>query len=108
MASTRLSSLFADIEELEQFARHPVRAYDPFYTRDIYLFESAWSDFLEQLRAIVASNPTDMMIRWAQGLYFDAVYKIRSYERATGISLLGVDKYSKYMKQPLDHLWSFE
>lgn len=104
MEPTRLSTLFNDIEELEQFARHPVRAYDPFYTRDYFLFESSWDDFLYQLRAIVASNPTDMMIRWAQNLYFDAVYKVKTYERATGISLLP----TRFWKQPLDQLWSLE
>lgn len=76
--------------EAEKYSEHPVQAYDPFYTRDTFLFNCWWNDFSQFLREIVASNQDSHSVNWATNLYYDAILKCKAYEKVTGISLLSL------------------
>jgi len=83
-------SLIVSVSDAENFVDHPVKAYDPWYTRDIQMFKDTWEDFETFLRELVASNPTSKVINYANSLYYEAIYKCRVYEKATGISLISL------------------
>lgn len=81
-------SLISTLEDAENFAEHPVSAYDPFYTRDPYLFDSTFIDFIRFVQGAVASNPDSHSINYLHGLYVSVIEKTKAYERATGNRLL--------------------
>lgn len=84
-------SLISSIDDAQNFSMHPVKAYDPFYTRDIHLFKSHWDDFEEFLRGLVASNSENsQIINMANNMYYEAIYKCRVYEKATGFNLISL------------------
>ncbi len=89
-------TLIDSLEDAENFSRHPVSAYDPFYTRDTYLYHCCFADFVGFLRGAIASNPDSHSINYCHHLYYQAVVKTQAYEKATGVSLLdGVSGYSE-------------
>ena len=81
-------SLINSIEEAVNFSEHPVRAFDPFYTRDKHLFNTNFDDFLFFLKGLLASNTDSHSLNYINNLYYDCIFKIMIYEKATGNSLL--------------------
>lgn len=81
-------SLIDSVSEAEQFSEHPIKAYDPFYTRDIHLFNSHFNDFMLFLKGLVASNTDTHSLNYINNLYYDCIFRIMVYEKATGVSLL--------------------
>lgn len=90
-------SLISSIDDAENFSKHPVAAYDPFYTRDTHLFNSCWVDFVDFLRGLVASNPDTHTINYVNNLFYDAVCSCKAYERATGIDLISLHVHGSLM-----------
>lgn len=87
MGTTNLS-LISTLEDAENFAEHPISAYDPFYTRDPHLFDSTFTAFVTFLQGAVLSNPDLHSINYIHGLYVSVIEKTKAFERATGNSLL--------------------
>lgn len=87
MGTTYLS-LINTLEDAENFAEHPVSAYDPFYTRDPHLFDTTFIDFIRFVQSAVLGNPDAHSINYLHGLYISVIEKCKAFERATGNSLL--------------------
>ena len=81
-------SLVNSVKEAVHFSNHPIKAYDPFYTRDTFLFNSTFNDFVHFLKGCIASNQDSHSLNYLNDLYYKAIFKIMVYEKATGISLL--------------------
>lgn len=78
-------------EEFKSFRDHPVRAYDPAYTRDGDNFLYQWESFIERLRtelvdALHLSN--HRLVGDIHEVYYDTIRKIERFERATGQCLI--------------------
>lgn len=81
-------SLIDSVSQAQEFSEHPVKAYDPFYTRDIHLFNSHFDDFMLFLKGLVASNPDPHSLNYINNMYYDCIFRVMVYEKATGVSLL--------------------
>ena len=81
-------SLIESLEDAINFSAQPISAYDPFFTKDVYLYRSTFDDFVHFIKHAVLSNPTARHINFLHGLYFDVIQKTKSYERHTGVQLL--------------------
>lgn len=93
-------TLIEDFTDAIEFAEHPVKAYDPFYTRDNHLFDSYWYDFIRFLQCTVddayalreLGNISDLDCRRIVALCLElprsAATKVKSYEEHSGNSLL--------------------
>lgn len=81
-------SLVNTIDDAINFSEHPVQAYDPFYTRDRHIFNSTYDDFMYFLKGLVASNTDKHSLNYINDLYYNCIFKIMVYEKATGVCLL--------------------
>lgn len=81
-------TLIGSLSDAIDFSEHPVKAYDPFYTRDIHIFNSYFDDFMLFLKGLVASNTDSHSLNYINNLYYDCIFKIMIYEKATGSHLL--------------------
>ena len=82
----------------KDFIRHPVTAFDPFYTRDYDNFRYRWNCFLTECKrllidylklAIDDSSESDLRnASKVLGIASDTLSKIRGYESNSGIVLL--------------------
>lgn len=81
-------SLVDSLDEAIEFSEHPVKAYDPFYTRDMHIFNSTFDDFMLFLKGLVASNTDPHSLNFINNLYYDCIFRIMIYEKATGSNLL--------------------
>ena len=87
-------------QEAIDFAKHPIKSFDSFGTKDTTAFQYTYSQFVRFLRELIASNPSPSAVNFVHGLFFDAVTKIYAFEKATGHDLLtNVD----YVFIPNDH-----
>ena len=97
------------LEDAINFSQHPVAAYDPFYTKDVFLFRSVFDCFVHFIRESILSNPDGKYINYLHGLYFDLIQKVQSYERHTGVNLFPTRFWeqslfrSLYSSVPLTH-----
>ena len=86
--------------EAIEFAKHPIKSFDSFGTKDATAFAHTYGEFVRFLRELLASNSNPTAINFVHNLFFDAVTKIYAFERATGHDLLtNVD----YVFMPPDH-----
>lgn len=81
-------SLISSLDEAINFSEHPVKAFDPFYTRDSHIFNSHFNDFMLFLKGLVASNTDSHSLNFINNLYYDCIFRIMVYEKATGNNLL--------------------
>lgn len=65
------------------FHEHPIRAYDPFYTRDPFLWECAWDDYRSTIRRRLDDCVTRADARPILREFIETCDKIKVYERAT-------------------------
>lgn len=76
-------------EQAKTFAAHPVKPYDPLYTRDRDTFNQYYTDFVYFLRGAILSNfDNRSIINHLNNLFYDSINKIMVYERHTGTQLL--------------------
>ena len=83
------------LEEAIDFANHPVRAYDPAYTKDVYLFRYTFDCFVHFIQESVLSNPNRKAVNLLHGLFVDLVHKVNSYERHSGVALFPTSFWEK-------------
>ncbi len=82
-----------------KFRDNPVKAYDPFYTKDIFLFDTAYHDWRLDIkrRAELCETRRDFFPIMHE--IIDTHEKIYTYERATGTQLLSYNDTSGRMRQ---------
>lgn len=81
-------SLINDITDLENFASHPIKAYDPNYTKDFDTWQRTFNDAVYFIRELILSNPTNRAINYLHGLYIDIIRSVETFERVRGIALI--------------------
>ena len=89
-------------DEFREFSTHPVKSYDPHYTRSIDNFRHAWTGFIERLRITLvdAYNLGDMRsVSKLHGIYYDVTSKIKVFERATNTPLISYRDSTGRMRQ---------
>ncbi len=77
-----------DYAQSLEFSKHPIRAYDPAYTKDITMFQSTFDDFVHFTRGALLSNPSRIIKGLLVSHYVDVIQKVKSYEMLTGVALL--------------------
>jgi len=75
-------------EESVEFSKHPIKAYDPAYTKDITMFQSAFDDFVHFTRGAILSNTSRIIAGLLISRYVDVIQKVKAYENVVGIALL--------------------
>jgi len=75
-------------EQSVDFANHPIKAYDPAYTKDITMFQSTFDDFVHFTRGALLSNPSRIIKGLLVSHYVDVIQKVKAYENVCGIALL--------------------
>ena len=75
--------------EFNGFEKHPIAAYDPFYTRDHNLFSAAWNDYRRSLRRRLDAAESLKEFNRIMNGFVDTVHKIYAYERATSTHFIG-------------------
>lgn len=88
--------------EYESFRQHPVKEYDPHYTRDHDNFHYAWNNFKERLQrelidALHLGN--FRTVGKIHEVYYDTIRKIERYERATNNVLISYRNSSGHLRQ---------
>ena len=83
-----MSALICDIDDLENFAKHPIAAYDPHYTKDIDSWRLAFDESVHFLRELILSNPSRKVINYCHGIYYDIIKQVEAFERHTGTALI--------------------
>ncbi len=95
-------------EDAREFSEHPIKAYDPFYTRDITMFDYHFSMFREflirELKAIIRDidegtiDPncfdTRKEIANLKSLWYTVHKKCQAYASHTGINLISKNNYN--------------
>ena len=91
-------------DEFNGFQEHPIAAYDPFYTRDYYLWSCAWDDYRRSLcRRLDAAKSTREFNRILNG-FIDTVQKVYAYERATHNEFIGCTDSKGRLRQNRSYL----
>lgn len=86
-------------QEYEEFRQHPIQAYDPFYTRDINLFNCVWDDFRREVRRRCLDAASRRELNRILNEFVDTVQKIKTYERATGHTFISYRDSAGRMRQ---------
>jgi len=90
-----------DERQFNEFCSHPVRSYDPLYTKDVHLWHSAYSDFKsflsKRVNQLLESNGDLVISEWTLkdrkslvlmiDRWYLVHYKIQVFAKATGTSL---------------------
>ena len=66
------------------FAEHPIKPYDPFYTKDHNLWNCAWDDYRSTIQQRLDDCRTRKDTHPILKEFVETVQKIYAYERATG------------------------
>lgn len=85
------------------FADAPIADYDPFYTRDIYLWNCAFDDYrrdIKQRAKLANTRGNRAALNAILSEWVDTLYKIYAYERATGTLFLSHYSSSGRMMHP--------
>ena len=85
---------------MSDFAKHPIQAYDPFYTRDINLWNCAFDDYRRDIKQRAKLADSKGSLNSILGEWVDTLYKIYAYERATGTLFLSHISSSGRMMHP--------
>ena len=80
-------TLLLTYEDYLNFAKHPVTAYDPYFTKDIDSWRLCFDEFMHFTRELVLSNPTRQIANYLHGLVADVIYSCKAYERHSGVNL---------------------
>ena len=91
-------------QEYETFRQHPVKAFDPFYTRDYYLFDCAWDDYRRTVRRKCLDAANSRELNRILNDFVDTVRKINTYERATNTTFISYIDSSGRMRQNRSYL----
>ncbi len=86
------------------FRDNPIQAYDPFYTRDINLFDCHYHDWRLDIkrRAELCVTRQDFLPVFRE--IIDVHEKIYTYERATGTTLLSYNDTSGRLRHNRNYL----
>ena len=94
--------VYLNDDEFREFQTHPVKSFDPHFTRSYDNFRHAWTGFLERLRRLLvdAHHLSDHhSINKLHQIYYDTVFRIEVFERATNIVLISYVDSSGRMRQ---------
>lgn len=89
-------------EDADEFSRHPIKAYDPFYTRDFAMFDYHYDLFkrylVRELRIIISDIETEKVdpnsletrkrISYLHSMRESVERKCKAYAYHTGINLI--------------------
>jgi hypothetical protein len=90
--------------DFKEFQKHPIAAFDPFYTRDWDNFRYAWDNYRKQVRELVNAAESLRKVNKLLGDFVDTVSKIHAYERATRNHILSFTDSSGRMRQNRSYL----
>lgn len=88
---------------MSSFSEHPIQAYDPFYTRDINLWNCSFDDYrcdIKQRAKLANTRGNRRELNAILSEWVDTLYKIYAYERATGTLFLSHYNSSGRMRHP--------
>lgn len=81
-------SLINDVSDLENFASHPIQAFDQRYTKDFDTWQRTFNDAVYFIRELILSNPNNRAINYLHTLYVKIIHSVESFERVRGIALI--------------------
>jgi len=93
-----------ETDYLNRFHEHPIKAYDPFYTRDPFLWECAWDDYRSTIKRRLESCETRRDTHPILTEFVETCDKIKVYERATGNCFISFIDSQGRMRQNLSYL----
>ena len=91
-------------EEFDGFEQHPIKAFDPFYTRDTYLFNCIFDDYRREVRERAKAAANTREFNSILNAFVDCISKIKTYERATNTKFISYEDSSGRLRQNRSYL----